>query len=136
MQRHGHPTPFPSLVGAPPNRPPVKNKKTRAVWDVERTKTNVIAGSDAFSGITANPLLAWVARELVRHGGSALLAETDELIGAEAHVLKSVRDVETARWLASWIYSVPKRPWVFRVLLVSVLRGGRGSLRFLRNWTG
>lgn len=54
-------------------------------------------GSDAFSGITANPLAGAVARELVRHGGSAVLAETDELIGAEGYVLDNVRDLETAR---------------------------------------
>ena len=54
-------------------------------------------GSDAFSGVSANPLLGLVARELVRHGGSANLAETDELIGAEPYVLSNVRDLETAR---------------------------------------
>jgi altronate dehydratase len=54
-------------------------------------------GSDAFSGVSANPLLGLVAKELVRHGGSANLAETDELIGAEPYVLANVRDLETAR---------------------------------------
>ncbi len=54
-------------------------------------------GSDAFSGISGNPLLAWVAREVVRHGGIANLAETDELIGAEAYILRNVRDLATAR---------------------------------------
>jgi len=54
-------------------------------------------GSDAFSGVSANPLLGLVAKELVRHGGSANLAETDELIGAEPYVLSNVRDLETAR---------------------------------------
>jgi len=54
-------------------------------------------GSDAFSGISANPLAAWVAREVIRHGGSAGLAETDELIGAEPYVLANTRDLETAR---------------------------------------
>ncbi len=54
-------------------------------------------GSDAFSGISGNPLLAWVAREAIRHGGSANLAETDELIGAEEYVLQHVRDLATAR---------------------------------------
>ncbi len=54
-------------------------------------------GSDAFSGVSGNPLAAWVARELVRHGGAANLAETDELIGAEAYVLQRVRDLPTAR---------------------------------------
>jgi altronate dehydratase len=54
-------------------------------------------GSDAFSGVSANPLVGWVTREVVRHGGIANLAETDELIGAERYVLKNVKDVETAR---------------------------------------
>ncbi len=54
-------------------------------------------GSDAFSGISGNPLAAWAAREVIRQGGAANLAETDELIGAEPYVLQNVRDVETAR---------------------------------------
>ncbi len=53
-------------------------------------------GSDAFSGISGNALAGWVAKELLRHGGSANLAETDELIGAEPYVLANVRDAETA----------------------------------------
>lgn len=54
-------------------------------------------GSDAFSGLSANPLAGAVAGELIRHGGGAILAETDELIGAERYVLDNVRDVDTAR---------------------------------------
>lgn len=54
-------------------------------------------GSDAFSGISGNPLEGAVAREIIRNGGSANLGETDELIGAEEYVLKNVRDAETAR---------------------------------------
>ena len=59
-------------------------------------------GSDAFSGVSANPLVGWVTKEVVKHGGVANLAETDELIGAEHYVLKSVRDLATAkRFLAT-----------------------------------
>lgn len=59
-------------------------------------------GSDAFSGISGNPLVAWVARALIRQGGSAILAETDELIGAESYLLQRVRDADTAaRFLAA-----------------------------------
>ena len=54
-------------------------------------------GSDAFSGISGNPLIGWVARELIRYGGAANLAETDELIGAEPYVLHKVRDLATAQ---------------------------------------
>lgn len=54
-------------------------------------------GSDAFSGVSGNPLAAWVAKEVIRYGGSANLAETDELIGAESYVLDKVERLETAR---------------------------------------
>ncbi|MCH8881931.1 MAG: UxaA family hydrolase [SAR324 cluster bacterium] len=54
-------------------------------------------GSDAFSGVAGNPLAGWVAKELIKHGGSANLAETDELIGAEPYILDNTRDLETAR---------------------------------------
>ncbi len=54
-------------------------------------------GSDAFSGISANPLLAWVAKEILRYGGAVNLAETDELMGAEAYMMKNVQDLATAR---------------------------------------
>jgi altronate hydrolase len=43
-------------------------------------------GSDAYSGITANPGLGAAADLLVRHGGTAVLAETPEVYGAE-HLL-------------------------------------------------
>jgi altronate dehydratase len=54
-------------------------------------------GSDAFSGISANPLAGWVAKEVIRNGGAANIAETDELIGAEGYMLANVRDEATAR---------------------------------------
>jgi altronate dehydratase len=54
-------------------------------------------GSDAFSGVSANPLVGWVSKEVVSNGGAANLAETDELIGAERYVLANVRDAQTAR---------------------------------------
>src|ERR1700719_2788342 len=43
-------------------------------------------GSDGYSGITANPALGVAADMLVKHGGSAVLAETPEIYGAE-HLL-------------------------------------------------
>ncbi len=54
-------------------------------------------GSDAFSGVSGNPLAAYVAKEVIRYGGCANLAETDELIGSEAYILQNVRDLPTAR---------------------------------------
>ena len=66
-------------------------------------------GSDAFSGISANPLSGWVAREILRQGGSANLAETDELIGAEAYVLQNVSDLATARAFLSKVARFKER---------------------------
>ena len=43
-------------------------------------------GSDGYSGITANPALGLAVDRLVRQGGSAILAETTEVYGAE-HLL-------------------------------------------------
>ena len=43
-------------------------------------------GSDGNSGITANPALGWAVDELVRYGGTGVLAETPEIYGAE-HLL-------------------------------------------------
>jgi altronate hydrolase len=43
-------------------------------------------GSDGYSGITANVALGVAADMLVRHGGTAVLAETPEIYGAE-HLL-------------------------------------------------
>jgi altronate dehydratase len=54
-------------------------------------------GSDAFSGISGNPLAAWVAKEVIQYGGVANLAETDELIGAETYVLAKARNAATAK---------------------------------------
>lgn len=56
-------------------------------------------GSDAFSGVSGNPLAGRVAREVIRHGGSAILAETDELIGAESYLFENTRDLATAQSL-------------------------------------
>lgn len=40
-------------------------------------------GSDALSGLTANPAVGWVADSVVSSGGTVILSETTELIGAE-----------------------------------------------------
>ena len=43
-------------------------------------------GSDAYSGITANPALGYASDLLVKQGGSTILSETPEIYGAE-HLL-------------------------------------------------
>ncbi|MEX1019142.1 MAG: UxaA family hydrolase, partial [Litorilinea sp.] len=66
-------------------------------------------GSDSFSGISGNPVAAWVAREVIRYGGAANLAETDELIGAEPYVLQKVRDLDTARTFLAMVERFKQR---------------------------
>ncbi|KRE75055.1 UxaA family hydrolase [Paenibacillus sp. Soil750] len=76
---------------------PTVNAMQRTEESISHLKIGLqCGGSDAFSGISANPLLGWISEELVRYGGAASIAETDELIGAEPYVLSKVRDLETA----------------------------------------
>lgn len=56
-------------------------------------------GSDGYSGITANPSLGWAMDEVVRHGGTALLAETTEVHGAEQLLVRRARSEAVARKL-------------------------------------
>jgi altronate dehydratase len=52
-------------------------------------------GSDAFSGVSGNPAAGEACLLLARHGGKAVLAETDELMGSESYILRRVKDVQT-----------------------------------------
>eukprot|EP01064_Diplonema_japonicum_P035544 TRINITY_DN7749_c0_g1_i1.p1 TRINITY_DN7749_c0_g1~~TRINITY_DN7749_c0_g1_i1.p1 ORF type:complete len:939 (+),score=252.25 TRINITY_DN7749_c0_g1_i1:70-2817(+) len=54
-------------------------------------------GSDAFSGITGNPLVGSVSHMVVTAGGSAVLAETPELVGAEPYILDNCKDMQVAQ---------------------------------------
>ena len=53
-------------------------------------------GSDAWSGVTANPALGYAADLLVQNGGTAVLAETPEIYGAEHLLTSRARDEATA----------------------------------------
>ena len=66
-------------------------------------------GSDAFSGVSGNPLAGAVVHELIRHGGTGVLCETDETAGAEAYVLRNTRDIETARGVLRHIEAFKER---------------------------
>jgi altronate dehydratase len=66
-------------------------------------------GSDAFSGISGNPLAGAVVHEVIRHGGAANLCETDELVGAEGYVLGNVRDLAAARRILGMIERFKER---------------------------
>ncbi len=61
-------------------------------------------GSDAHSGITANPALGWACDELIRSGGTAILAETTEMYGAEHLLIERARDVSVGKKLEERIH--------------------------------
>ena len=54
-------------------------------------------GSDAFSGVSGNPLAGAIVHEVIRHGGTGVLTETDEVVGAEGYLLSRICDAPTAR---------------------------------------
>ncbi len=60
-------------------------------------------GSDAWSGITANPALGFAVDLLVAQGGSGVLAETPEIYGAEHLLTRRAVDAETGEKLLSLI---------------------------------
>jgi altronate hydrolase len=54
-------------------------------------------GSDAFSGISANPALGYASDLLVRSGGTSVLAEIPECMGAEHLLTRRAVDQPTGR---------------------------------------
>jgi arabinonate dehydratase len=61
-------------------------------------------GSDGYSGITANPSLGAAVDLLVRHGGTAILAETPEIYGAEHLLTRRAESSEVAEKLMRRIH--------------------------------
>ncbi len=56
-------------------------------------------GSDAWSGVTANPALGWASDLIVAQGGRSVLAETPEIYGAEDLLLRRAVSPEVAEAL-------------------------------------
>jgi arabinonate dehydratase len=66
---------------------PAANALTRSSQPISKlVLAENCGGSDGNSGITANPALGVASDELVRYGGTSVLAETPEIYGAE-HLL-------------------------------------------------
>ncbi len=61
-------------------------------------------GSDGNSGITANPALGIASDELVRYGGTSVLAETTEIYGAEHLLTRRAVTREVGEKLVSLIH--------------------------------
>jgi len=67
-----------------------------------------LGGSDGFSGITANPALGYASDRLVAAGGTVILAEVPELVGAE-HLLAARASEPVAAKLYELIERVEAR---------------------------
>ena len=89
---------------------PKANRFNRQTVPADRLVVGLeCGGSDAYSGITANPALGAAVALLVRNGATAILSETPEIYGAE-HLLinrttdRSVADalIERVRWWESY----------------------------------
>lgn len=62
-------------------------------------------GSDAFSGITANPLCGHIADRITAVGGSAILTEVPEMFGAETLLMNRADSEETFQKIVDMINS-------------------------------
>jgi len=77
---------------------PEVNKAARQPISVSELALGVkCGGSDAFSGISANPSLGYASDLLVRSGGTVLITEVPEFCGAEHILAQRAKDAATAR---------------------------------------
>jgi altronate hydrolase len=60
-------------------------------------------GSDGWSGVTANPVVGLVADEVVRQGGTVVLAETPEIYGAEHLLARRAIDAQVGEKLIAQV---------------------------------
>ncbi len=65
-------------------------------------------GSDATSGLVSNPILGWVADRVISAGGTVLLSETTELIGAERVLARRAVAPRVARELIETVAAVER----------------------------
>ena len=66
-------------------------------------------GSDPASGITANPAVGITSDLLIKYGGSSILSETTELIGAEKIITKRAYNKKIAQKILFMIERIEKR---------------------------
>ena len=62
-------------------------------------------GSDAFSGITANPLCGRISQRVTQQGGTAVLTEVPEMFGAETQLMNRADSQETFQKVVDMINS-------------------------------
>ena len=79
---------------------PLANKVKRIPCPVSKLKVALqCGGSDAWSGITANPALGYACDLIVAQGGTGVLAETPEIYGAEHLLTRRAIDRKTGKKL-------------------------------------
>jgi altronate hydrolase len=83
--------------------PLVNASKRETVPASELTLAVQCGGSDAFSGITANPALGVAGDILIRHGGTVIYSETPEIFGAEHLMTQRAETPELAEKLLAHI---------------------------------
>jgi altronate hydrolase len=83
--------------------PLVNESKRETVPASELTLAVQCGGSDAFSGITANPALGVAGDILIRHGGTVIYSETPEIFGAEHLMTQRAETPELAEKLLAHI---------------------------------
>jgi altronate hydrolase len=77
---------------------PEVNRARREIVPVSELVLGVkCGGSDAFSGLSANPALGRAADLLVESGGTVLITEVPEFVGAEHILANRAKDSGTAR---------------------------------------
>ncbi|MFA5778974.1 MAG: altronate dehydratase family protein [Elusimicrobiota bacterium] len=80
-------------------------KRLKEVNNIKRKKVpikHLVVGtecgaSDSFSGITANPLIGKTVDKIIGAGGSAILSEIPEMMGAEINLIKRMTSKEVAK---------------------------------------
>src|SRR5258707_3061262 len=61
-------------------------------------------GSDSWPGVTANPVVGLVADEIVRQGGTVVLAETPEIYGAEPMLTRRAVSTEVGQKIVDKVH--------------------------------
>jgi len=72
-------------------------------------------GSDACSGLSANPAVGFCSDLIVDHGGTSILAETTELIGAEHLLARRAVNDQVAKRVYEVIGAMEKRAFAMNV---------------------
>lgn len=92
-------------------------------------------GSDAFSGVTANPAVGRVADLVVEKGGTVLLTENTEMIGTSHILARRAVSAEVAERVATMVDAAERRtheilgPLASMVIAPGNMDGGMTSIR-------